>query len=329
MNVSMKELLEAGVHFGHQKRRWNPKMKPYIFTERNDIYIIDLQKTLEKLEEAYNFIKELCANGGIVLFVGTKKQTQDAVKEEAIRCGMPYVSFRWLGGMLTNFSTIIKRLDYLNELEKKQESGELQRLPRKERVHLEKEIEKLRKNLGGIRELKTLPDALFVLDTKKEEIAVREARKLGIPIVAVVDTNCDPEEVEYPIPGNDDAIRSASLFCRVIADAVQEGRNIYQKKIETGEIEFAETEAEKEARPYEMVEVLVEREEPVEAEESKKEEQSLTQETVEEAVAREEPETLSNSAEEVAEKTKEEVATEKVASSGKRKDSSTKNQSEN
>ncbi len=265
MNVSMKELLEAGVHFGHQKRRWNPKMKPYIFTERNDIYIIDLQKTLEKLEEAYDFAKELCSNGGVILFVGTKKQTQDAVKEEAIRCEMPYVSFRWLGGMLTNFATIIKRLDYLTELEKRKENGELQRLPRKERDHLEKERQKLEKNLGGIRNLKRLPDALFVLDTKKEEIAVREAKKLGIPIIAVVDTNCDPEEVEYPIPGNDDAIRSASLFCRVIADAVIEGRNLYNKKVEAGEIEFIEAEAE--AKPYEVVEVLVEHEEtPVEVE---------------------------------------------------------------
>ncbi len=259
MNVSMKELLEAGVHFGHQKRRWNPKMRPYIFTERNDIYIIDLQKTLEKLEEAYNFVRELCSNGGIILFVGTKKQTQDAVREEATRCGMPHVSFRWLGGMLTNFSTIIKRLDYLTELEKKEESGELQRLPRKERDRLEKVRQKLEKNLGGIRDLKRLPDALFVLDTKKEEIAVREARKLGIPIVAVVDTNCDPEEVDYPIPGNDDAIRSASLFCRVIADAVIEGRNLYQKKVEAGEIEFEESK--EEAKPHEIVEVLVEHEE--------------------------------------------------------------------
>lgn len=275
MNVSMKELLEAGVHFGHQKRRWNPKMEPYIFTERNDIYIIDLQKTLEKLEEAYNYVRELCANGGIILFVGTKKQTQDAVKEEAIRCRMPYVSYRWLGGMLTNFATIIKRLDYLTELERKREAGELQRLPRKERVHLEKEVEKLQKNLGGIRELKRLPDALFILDTKKEEIAVREARKLGIPIVAVVDTNCDPEEVDYPIPGNDDAIRSASLFCRVIADAVEEGRNLYQKKVEAGEIEFREAEAEAGATSYEVVEVLIERKEPVEAEETRGAEKSV------------------------------------------------------
>lgn len=266
MNVSMKELLEAGVHFGHQKRRWNPKMKPYIFTERNDIYIIDLQKTLEKLEEAYNFAKELCSNGGVILFVGTKKQTQDAVKEEAIRCEMPYVSFRWLGGMLTNFATIIKRLDYLAELEKKRDNGELRRLPRKERDCLEKERQKLEKNLGGIRNLKRLPDALFLLDTKKEEISVREAKKLNIPIIAVVDTNCDPEEVDYPIPGNDDAIRSASLFCRVIADAVIEGRALYQKKVEAGEIELEEAQAEMKSKPYEVVEVLVEHEvTPIEA----------------------------------------------------------------
>ena len=229
-SITMKDLLEAGVHFGHQTRRWNPKMKPYIFTERNGIYIIDLQKTIVMLEEAYNYVKDLAAEGGTILFVGTKKQARDVIKEHAERCGMPYVNHRWLGGMLTNFQTISKRVDRLIELERMSETGELEFYPKKERMMIEKELEKLRRNLGGIRNMKKLPDAVFIIDIKKEEIAVKEARKLGIPIVAVVDTNCDPDEVDVVIPGNDDAIRSATLFARTIADAVIEGRGIFESK---------------------------------------------------------------------------------------------------
>lgn len=234
----MKDLLEAGVHFGHQTRRWNPKMKPYIFTERHGIYIIDLQKTISMLEQAYNYVRDLAAEGGVILFVGTKKQARDAIKEHAERCGMPYINYRWLGGMLTNWQTISKRIDRLVELERMAESGDLAFYPKKERMMLEKELEKLRRNLGGIRNMKKLPDAVFIIDTKKEEIAVREARKLGIPVVAVVDTNCDPDEVDVIIPGNDDAIRSANLLARTIADAVIEGRGIFEsRKAEMGEEE--------------------------------------------------------------------------------------------
>jgi small subunit ribosomal protein S2 len=246
MKVAMKDLLEAGVHFGHQTRRWNPKMRPYIFTERNDIYIIDLQQTLGKLEEAYNFVRDLTSKGGIILFVGTKKQAQDAIKDEAERCGMPYVAYRWLGGMLTNFKTISSRIKRLEELEEMKEKGMFETLPRKEVMRLEKELLKLQRNLGGIRNLDRLPDAVFIIDTKKEEIAVKEARKLGIPIVAIVDTNCDPDEVDYVIPGNDDAIRSAALITSVIADAVVEGRGIWeaqQKEVEAKLLEEEKKEA--------------------------------------------------------------------------------------
>jgi small subunit ribosomal protein S2 len=230
MKVSMKDLLEAGVHFGHQTRRWNPKMKPYIFTERNDIYIIDLQHTLEKLKEAYEFVRDLAGEGGIIMFVGTKRQAQDAFEEHAQRCEMPYVTHRWLGGMLTNFNTIASRLDRLAELEEMKGKGDFETRPKKEVMRLEKELLKLQRNLGGIRGMERLPDALFIIDTKKEEIAVREAHKLNIPIVAVVDTNCDPDEVDFPVPGNDDAIRSAALIARVIADAVVEGREMWLSK---------------------------------------------------------------------------------------------------
>lgn len=230
--VTMKDLLEAGVHFGHQTRRWNPKMKPYIFTERHGIYIIDLQKTITMLEQAYNYVRDLAAEGGTILFVGTKKQAREAIKEHAERCGMPYVNYRWLGGMLTNWQTISKRIDRLVELEKMADSGELAFYPKKERMMLEKELEKLKRNLGGIRNMNRIPDAVFIIDTKKEEIAVREARKLGVPIVAVIDTNCDPDEVDVIIPGNDDAIRSANLFAKTIADAVIEGRGIFESKRE-------------------------------------------------------------------------------------------------
>ncbi|CCO09446.1 30S ribosomal protein S2 [Desulfotomaculum varum] len=222
--ISMKQLLEAGVHFGHQTRRWNPKMAPYIFTDRNGIYIIDLQKTVKKVEEAYEFVKQLAAEGGSLLFVGTKKQAQEAVKEEAERCGMFYVNQRWLGGMLTNFQTIRQRIDRLHELERMEEDGTFDVLPKKEVARLLHEKEKLDKFLGGIKNMRRLPGALFVIDPRKERIAVAEARKLGIPIVAIVDTNCDPDEVDYVIPGNDDAIRAVKLLTAKIADAVLEGK---------------------------------------------------------------------------------------------------------
>ena len=222
--VSMKQLLEAGVHFGHQTRRWNPKMAQYIFTERNGIYIIDLQKTVGKLEEAYMFIREVAANGDDVLFVGTKKQAQDSVKEEAIRCEMPYVNARWLGGMLTNFNTIKRRIKRLEQLKKMESDGTFDMLPKKEVIKLKLEIEKLEKFMGGIVNMKKQPAAMFIVDPRKERIAVQEAHKLGIPIVAVVDTNCDPDEIDYVIPGNDDAIRAVRLIAGAMADAVIEGR---------------------------------------------------------------------------------------------------------
>ena len=222
--VSMKQLLEAGVHFGHQTRRWNPKMSEYIFTERNGIYIIDLQKTVKKLEEAYAFIKEVSENGGEVLFVGTKKQAMDSVREEAIRCGMPFVNARWLGGMLTNFGTIKKRIRRLAQLKEMEANGTFALLPKKEVIKLNLEIEKLEKFMGGITEMKGQPAALFIVDPRKERIAVAEAHKLGIPIVAIVDTNCDPDEVDYVIPGNDDAIRAVRLIAGAMADAIIEGR---------------------------------------------------------------------------------------------------------
>ena len=222
--VSMKQLLEAGVHFGHQTRRWNPKMARYIFTERNGIYIIDLQKTVKKLEEAYNFVKETVAQGGEILFVGTKKQAGDSVKEEAERCGMHYVNARWLGGMMTNFKTIRRRIARLEQLQKMQEDGTFDLLPKKEVTKLMLEIEKLEKFLGGIKNMNKLPAALFIVDPRKERIAVSEARNLGIPIVAIVDTNCDPDEIDYVIPGNDDAIRAVKLIAGTMADAVLEAR---------------------------------------------------------------------------------------------------------
>jgi len=222
--VSMKQLLEAGVHFGHQTRRWNPKMAPYIFTERNGIYILDLQKTVKLLEQAYNFIRDVAAEGKSVLFIGTKKQAQESIEAEAKRCGMFYVNHRWLGGMLTNFSTISQRIRRLKELEEMETNGMFDVLPKKEVIKLRAEKEKLEKNLGGIKEMRELPGAVFVVDPKKEHIAVREARVLGIPIVAIVDTNCDPDEVDYVIPGNDDAIRAIKLITSRIADAVLEAR---------------------------------------------------------------------------------------------------------
>ena len=222
--VSMKQLLEAGVHFGHQTRRWNPKMAEYIFTERNGIYIIDLQKTVKKLNEAYMFVRDIAADGGDILFVGTKKQAQDSVKEEAIHCGMPYVNARWLGGMLTNFTTIRTRIARLNQLRTMRDDGTFELLPKKEVIKLNLEIEKLEKFLGGIQDMKKIPAAMFIVDPRKERIAVSEAKKLGIPIIAIVDTNCDPDEIDAVIPGNDDAIRAVKLISETIAAAVIEGR---------------------------------------------------------------------------------------------------------
>lgn len=222
--VSMKQLLEAGVHFGHQTRRWNPKMAPYIFTERNGIYIIDLQKTVKKLEDAYMFIREISARGEEVLFVGTKKQAQDSIREEAGRCSMPFVNARWLGGMLTNFNTIQRRIRRLGQIKAMETDGTFNLLPKKEVIKLKLEVEKLEKFLGGITNMRRQPAALFIVDPRKERIAVAEARKLGIPIVAIVDTNCDPDEIDYIIPGNDDAIRAVRLISSAMADAVVEGR---------------------------------------------------------------------------------------------------------
>jgi small subunit ribosomal protein S2 len=220
----MRELLESGVHFGHQTRRWNPKMRRFIFTERGGIYIIDLQQTSQLLEEAHDFVKNLAERGGSVLFVGTKKQAQDAVEEEAKRVGMPYVNHRWLGGLLTNWRTISDRIDRLHDLRRLRDEGQLELLPPKERIAMLGELEKLEANLGGVADMKRQPDAMFVLDLRKEALAVREGRRLGMPIIALVDTNCDPDEAEYVIPGNDDAIRSCSLITRVIANAIAEGK---------------------------------------------------------------------------------------------------------
>ena len=228
--ITMRQLLEAGVHFGHQTRRWNPKMRRFIFGERNGIYIIDLEQTLSRVDKAYGFVRDLVAGGGVLMFVGTKKQAQDPVRSFAEKCGMPYVNERWLGGMLTNFDTIAKRINKMLEYERMQRSGEFEAMPKKEALLLTRELEKLQRNLGGLRAMTRRPDAIFVLDTKKESIAVTEANKLGIPVVAVVDTNVDPELVQYPIPGNDDAIRANSLLARVIADAVEEGRFIAAKR---------------------------------------------------------------------------------------------------
>ena len=228
--VTMKQLIEAGVHFGHQTRRWNPKMQRFIHGDRNGIYIIDLKQTLTRLEAAYTYIRDLVADGGTVLFVGTKKQAQDPVQGYAEKCGMPYVNQRWLGGMLTNFETISKRVAKMQEYRRMRDSGELESMPKKEALMLTRELAKLERNLGGIHQMEKAPDAVFVLDTKKEHIAVTEANKLGLPLVAVVDTNCDPDVIQYVIPGNDDAIRSGTLMCRIIADAVEEGRLIASKR---------------------------------------------------------------------------------------------------
>jgi small subunit ribosomal protein S2 len=226
----MKQLLEAGVHFGHQTRRWNPKMRRFIFGERNGIYIIDLQQTLERIDTAYKYVRDTVADGGSILFVGTKKQTQDPVARYAAKCGMPYINERWLGGMLTNFQTISSRVKKMQEYESMQAAGDFDAMPKKEALIHTRELEKLQRNLGGIRTMAKLPDTVFIIDTKKEHIAVTEANKLGLPIVAVVDTNCDPDVIQYVIPGNDDAIRAGTLMCRVISDAVDEGKYIASRR---------------------------------------------------------------------------------------------------
>ena len=261
--VAMKQLLEAGVHFGHQTRRWDPKMAEYIFQARNGIHIIDLQKTSKKLDEAYKFLKEQAEEGKTVLFVGTKKQAQECIKEAAIKCNMYYIDQRWLGGMLTNFDTIQKRIGRLNELEAMEENGTFEVLPKKEVMLLRKEMEKLEKNLGGIKEMRELPGVLFVVDPKKERIAILEARKLNIPVVGLVDTNCNPEDVDYPIPGNDDAIRAVKLITDVMANAVIEGR-----QGEASDVEEEMAEAEDAEETMDMEEVV----EAAEAEEEEVEE---------------------------------------------------------
>ena len=243
--ITMKQLLESGVHFGHQTRRWNPKMAPYIFTERNGIYIIDLQKTVRKVEEMYQFVKELAANRGTILIIGTKKQAQETVRLEATRCGMPYVNQRWLGGMLTNFKTIKSRIERLDRLEQMETDGSFYLLPKKEVLELRKEKDRLTRFLGGIRNMRRLPDAVFIIDPRKERIAVAEARKLGIPIIAIVDTNCDPDEVDLVIPGNDDAIRAVRLLTGKVADAVLEGKEgLADAPVEEPAAEEAQADAE-------------------------------------------------------------------------------------
>ena len=252
--ISMKQLLEAGVHFGHQTRRWNPKMAPYIFTERNGIYIIDLQKTVKKVDEAYDFLRSVAEEGKSILFVGTKKQAQEAVKEEALKSGMFYVNERWLGGMMTNFATIRKSINRLKELEAMEEDGTFEVLSKKEVLALKREQEKLEKSLGGIKDMEELPGALFIVDPRKERIAVAEAKKLNIPIVAIVDTNCDPDEIDYVIPGNDDAIRAVKLLTSRMADAVIEGRQ-GEDSVESVEAELAATETQADSIE-EIVEVV-------------------------------------------------------------------------
>ena len=251
--ISMKQLLEAGVHFGHQTRRWNPKMKQYIFTERNGIYIIDLQKTVKKVNEAYFFMRDVAMEGKPILFVGTKKQAQESVETEAKRCGQHYVSNRWLGGMLTNFKTIRTRIEKLENIEKMEETGDINLLPKKEIIKLMHEKEKLEKNLGGIRSLNGMPGALFIVDPRKERIAVSEAHKMGIPVVAIVDTNCDPDEIDYPIPGNDDAIRAVKLIVSKMADAVLEGKQGEQMDEEEAPAEEVVSEEQAEAEAAEAI----------------------------------------------------------------------------
>ena len=296
--ISMKQLLEAGVHFGHQTRRWNPKMAEYIYTERNGIHIIDLQKTVKKIDEAYLFVREAAADGGPVLFVGTKKQAQDSISEEAIRCGMFFINNRWLGGTLTNFSTIKNRIARLTELQKMEEDGSFEIRPKKEVAKLRLEKEKLEKNLGGIQGMNRIPSVMFIVDTKKEHLAVAEARRLGIPVVAIVDTNCDPEEVDYVIPGNDDAIRAVKLIAGRLADAVIEanqGEQMEAQRVsEPSEPEMPTTEADLPVHSEPVEEVVGDAEEnnPVVTEESVSAENDVsenTEEAVSETVQEENP----------------------------------------
>jgi small subunit ribosomal protein S2 len=253
--VSMRELLEAGVHFGHQTRRWNPKMRRYIFTERGGIYIIDLQQTLALLEQAHAFARNVAERGGTVMFVGTKKQCQDAVAEEAARVGMPYVNHRWLGGLLTNWRTISERIERLHELRRLQNEGQLELLPAKERMAMKSELEKLETNLGGVLDMKSVPDAVFVIDLKKEQLAIKEARRLGLPVIALVDTNCDPDDADYVVPGNDDAIRSCSLIIRAIADGIAAGQTrVTADEIAPPPAVTEEPEGAEEAQPAEAAE---------------------------------------------------------------------------
>jgi len=281
--VTMRQLLEAGVHFGHQTRRWNPKMKRYIFTERNGIYILDLQKTMYGIESAYKFVRDLVAGGGTILFVATKKQMQEAVEDQANRCGMPYVNFRWLGGMLTNFRTIHDRIKRMRELDEMISTDALSALPKKEALRLTRERDKLARNLSGLISLDKAPDAVFILDTKKEEIAVREARKLGIPVVAILDTNCDPDDVDYAIPGNDDAIRSGALLTRIVADAVIEGRSMRPADGDAGAAEKPPAATPADVLPGAAAEPKAEWELQLEAEEAA--ERDKTSETKEEATS--------------------------------------------
>jgi small subunit ribosomal protein S2 len=251
----MRELLEAGVHFGHQTRRWNPKMRRYIFTERGGIYIIDLQQTLALLEQAHAFARNVAERGGTVMFVGTKKQCQDAVAEEATRVGMPYVNHRWLGGLLTNWRTISERIERLHELRRLQNEGQLELLPAKERMAMKSELEKLETNLGGVLDMKGVPDAVFVVDLRKEQLAIREARRLGLPVIALVDTNCDPDDADYVVPGNDDAIRSCSLIIRAIADGIAAGQTrVTAEEIASAPAVTEEPEGAEEALPSEAAE---------------------------------------------------------------------------
>jgi len=264
--VSMRELLEAGVHFGHQTRRWNPKMRRYIFTERGGIYIIDLEQTLELLEEAYSFVRNIAERNGTVLFVGTKKQAQDAVVEQATRVGMPYVSNRWLGGLLTNWRTISTRIERLHELRRLKQDSQLELLPAKERLAMLAELEKLESNLGGVADLKRQPDAIFIVDLRKEQLAVREAQRLGMPVIALVDTNCDPEEADYVVPGNDDAIRACNLIVRVIADGIMAGKSrttVEEMEGKTAEEAPAAVEAPVAPQPVEAPEPIAAPEVPV------------------------------------------------------------------
>jgi len=306
--VTMKQLLEAGVHFGHQTRRWDPRMKRFIHGERSGIYIIDLQQTLEQIESSYTFVRDLVAGGGRVLFVGTKRQAQDAIRSYAEKCGMPYVNQRWLGGMLTNFQTISKRVAKMTDYQRMRDSGEFEAMPKKEALLLSRELEKLERNLGGIQHMERLPDAIFVLDTVREHIAVTEANKLGIPVVAVVDTDCNPDVIQHLIPGNDDAIRSGRLLCRVVADAVEEGRYIVNARggaddgptLDGEERAEAQTQArneaaaaaaEREARVAAAVETPAEEAPAVEApvEEAAVEEAAVEEAPVEEAAVEEAP----------------------------------------